>query len=449
MAFRNFRFQIVFRIALMMGNLYLLLWLWNTTQLYMTIVLLGIAMVYQIYALIYYVEKTNRDTQRFLDAIRYSDFTQTFSSQGLGRSFDRLKRAFNAVMDDFRKARSEKEEHFRYLQTIVQHVGIGLLAYDTHGTIQLVNTAFQKIFYSAIHGRTLRNVSDLESISSDFVAVLRQLRSGDRRLIKVAVEDEWLQLSIRATEFRLRETSYTLISVQNIQTELEEREMEAWQNLIRILTHEIMNSVTPIQSLASTVDQMIMQSGRPASQESLKDIHDALTTIQNRSEGLIRFVQTYRNLTRLPVPNFRITPLEDLFKRVDTLMKERLDKGRIRLRTSIEPRTLELTADPELIEQILLNLLINSCQALEGMASPRIELRARQDGQGRVMIQVADNGPGIIDEAMQKIFVPFFTTKPNGSGIGLSLSRQIMRLHRGNLTVQSKPNVETIFTLRF
>lgn len=449
MVFKNFRLQVILRLTLLVGSVLILLVLTQSTRLYMTFVLIGLAIVYQIVGLIHYVEKTNRDTLRFLDAIRYSDFTQTFTSQGMGRSFDQLKRSFNTVMDDFRKARSEKEEHARYLQTVVQHIGIGLLVYDRQFQIQLSNNAFLKLFYQSLHGRTLRHLDDLQAVGVELVNVLKEIRSGDRRLIKMTVDDEWLQLAIRATEFRLRDTSYTLVSIQNIQTELEEREMEAWQNLIRVLTHEIMNSVTPIRSLAATVDQMLTKTLPPMPGETAKDLRDALQTIQNRSDGLIKFVQTYRNLTRLPVPNFRIVRVDDLLRRTENLLKERLERGRIRWRCVIEPQTLEVTADPDLIEQVLINLAINSCQALEATAQPRLEIRARTDAQGRVIIQVSDNGPGIIDEAMQKIFVPFFTTKPNGSGIGLSLSRQIMRLHRGNLTVQSRPDVETIFTLRF
>jgi signal transduction histidine kinase len=226
--------------------------------------------------------------------------------------------------------------------------------------------------------------------------------------------------------------------------------MEAWQNLIRVLTHEIMNSVTPVASLASTANDLLtaQKEGRPQ-EETLNDVRDAVRTIQKRSQGLLHFVDAYRKLTRIPKPDFQIFPVAELFGRVQSLMRAEMERRSIHFLSQVEPKTLELTADPELIEQVMINLLLNAIQALEGRPDATVGLMARMDERGRVLVQVTDNGPGILDEAQEKIFIPFFTTRQDGSGIGLSLSRQIMRLHRGTISVQSTPNVETVFTLRF
>jgi two-component system nitrogen regulation sensor histidine kinase NtrY len=236
---------------------------------------------------------------------------------------------------------------------------------------------------------------------------------------------------------------------------LEEQQMEAWQNLIRVLTHEIMNSVTPIISLSSTASTLVeeldrnVRSGQSLASDGLEDVKGALTTITKRSEGLLHFVDDYRNLTRVPAPNFQIVKVASLFGRVQQLFAEQFHEKGIAFSTSVIPDNLEVTADSDLIEQVLINLVLNSIGALSNSAAPEIRLESEIDKSGGVLIHVIDNGPGIPEELYDKIFVPFFTTRKEGSGIGLSLSKQIMRLHKGGITVHSIPDKETVFTLRF
>jgi two-component system nitrogen regulation sensor histidine kinase NtrY len=240
--------------------------------------------------------------------------------------------------------------------------------------------------------------------------------------------------------------------VQNIQGELEEKELEAWQNLIRVLTHEIMNSITPISSLASTAyDLMGSQrtGGGASSDEAAGDIRGALETIHKRSQGLLHFVETYRTLTRIPKPRFQVVRVSDLFGRLRNLMTPQVSAKSLRLETGIDPGDLELNADPGLLEEVLINLVTNAVQALAGVPGGAIRVRAFLDGRGKVVVDVTDNGPGITAEQLEKIFVPFYTTKPSGSGIGLSLCRGIMRMHRGTILARSTPGVETVFTLKF
>jgi signal transduction histidine kinase len=281
------------------------------------------------------------------------------------------------------------------------------------------------------------------------------VRPGEKSLVKLEVHGEFLQLVMYATEIRLHGQSQKLVSIQNIQSELDEKEMEAWQKLVRVLTHEIMNSLTPISSLASTVNGML----RPETQngltqkeltvDAMRDVRGAVETIEKRSQGLLHFVDAYRNLARIPRPNFGIVPVADLFRRVEQLMQERFSSAQISFSKHVDPTSLELTADAELIEQVLINLVRNAMDAVMDRNDSSIALAGRIGENGRVIIEVTDNGIGIPKDVQDRIFVPFFTTKPNGSGIGLSLSRQIMRLHRGSISVNSEPGRQTAFTLRF
>jgi len=453
MVYKRFRINCVLRVLILAATIFLLFFLIFRTNLYAAMFIIGCLIIYEIYSLIHYVEMTNRDLTRLLDSIKHSDFTQTFIGEGLGSSFNELKSAFNDVITKFRSTRAEKEEHFRYLQTVVQHVGIALICYQPDGEVELINTTAKRL----LRVIQLRNVNDLKSFSKPLIKALFKLKPGEKVLVKVDDEDEILQLVINATEFKMRGLKFTLVSIQNISSELEEKEMEAWQNLIRVLTHEIMNSVTPIASLASTASGLLtpkdedgeQKYDREVSPEIIDDIYDALNTIQKRSHGLLNFVDAYRNLTRIPKPNFKIFPISELSHVIEQLMKTKVEEKSIDFTVTIDPESLELTADPELIEQVLINLMLNAIHAVENKPDGKIELKAGMDDRGRTVIQVRDNGAGIMREVQEKIFIPFFTTKKKGSGIGLSLSRQIMRLHRGTISVQSEPDVRTVFTLRF
>jgi two-component system nitrogen regulation sensor histidine kinase NtrY len=448
MVYKHFRFQVILRILLLFAFLILLLVLLLRSSLYSLIIIAGGLTLYQVYSLIRYVEKTNRDLARFFQAIRYSDFSQSFKSEKRGSSFDALEKSFTAVINAFRKTRAEKEEHYRYLQTVVEHVGVGLIVFQPKGEVELVNNAAKKLLQIA----RLKNIHSLRSLSPQLVETLLQIKPRESSLVKVDGTGEALQLTLYATEFKLRGQVYRLVSIQNIQSELEEKELESWQKLIRVLTHEIMNSVTPISSLASTAGGLLHESakpGDPSGREIFEDIREAVRTIEKRSQGLLHFVDAYRNLTLIQKPKFQICPVGDLFSSVHRLMQANILEKSVTFRMVVEPETLELTADPELVEQVLINLMLNALQAVERRKKPAIEMNASLDKRGRILIQVTDNGPGISEEELDKVFIPFYSTKEAGSGIGLSLSRQIMRLHRGTIGVQSEPEKGTVFTLRF
>lgn len=448
MVIKNFRLNIILRVVVLGISITLLFYLILSTKLYASIIVLILIIIYQIYSLIYYVEKTNRDLSRFLSAIEHSDFAQTFIDNSLGSSFKNLYQSFNNVILKFQSTRNDKEEHLRYLETVMQHVGIGLISYNQSGEIQFINNSAKRLL-KITH---LKNISSLSKVSKILTEKLLNLKAGDKETVKIVDENDFIQLIIYATEFKLRDQRYILVSLQNIQSELEEKEMEAWQQLIRVLTHEIMNSITPISSLAATVQTILKTANTDENypdSESLADVNNAVNTIQKRSEGLIHFVDSYRNLTRIPKPNFQIFQINSLFERIEKLMGKDLADAGIKFSYSVNPYTLEITVDPELIEQVIINLLINAKQSLESKKNGEINLTAFLDERGKILIRISDNGPGIPQDVLEKIFIPFYSTKKNGSGIGLSLSRQILRAHGGNIRVSSKPNEETTFTLRF
>lgn len=392
------------------------------------------------------IDRTNQDLTRFLQSIKYSDFSQTFSSKQLGKSFDELYASFNEVMDKFRKTRGEKEEQNRYLQTVLRHVGVGLIAFQTDGKIEFVNQAARRL----LGIKDISHLNILNQFDDKLSLKLLSMKSGDRETIKIYDETDVLQLIVYATEFKMRDSLIKLVSVQNIQSELEEKEFESWQKLIRVLTHEIMNSITPISSLSSTVNNMLAN-GDPndLKTEDVEDIKNALTAIHRRSDGLIKFVENYRSLTKIPKPDFQIISIQSLFERLNEFLSNDLKENKVTLTSEVNPSSLELTADQVMIEQVLINMIINSIQALQGKSDKTITLSSNMNDKGRVVIKIHDNGTGIPPEVQEKIFIPFFSTKSSGSGIGLSLARQILRAHGGNIRVQSKPNEGTTFSLFF
>jgi len=451
-SWKNFRFNVMARVVGLTASIFGFSAIWGEAGYNMTTVGLGALIVFQVIGLIKHVESTNREVVDFLNNIRYDDFSKTYKLNGEGKSFAELNVAFNEVIGRFRQIRAEKEANYQYLKTIIHHIGIGIISFDQRGNVQIINNAAKRLFKI----NQLTNIEHLRGFSSELVEKLWNLRTGTRDLVKIYTSDEIIQLAIYAIELTLRDEHYKLITLQNIHTELEEQEMEAWQKLIRVLTHEIMNSVTPISSLAATVESEIAclkeNVEKGISAEDLEDMQMAIQTIQRRSEGLIRFVSDFRNLTHVPMPKFKNVKVIEIFNHVSLLMNSEIEASQIKFESSVEPDTLVITADQEMIEQVLINLIKNAIQALnefEGKSDKQIMLFAKQDEKSRPFIVVRDNGPGIDKDAIDRIFIPFFTTKKTGSGIGLSLSRQIMRQHKGSITAHSEVNVGTDFILKF
>jgi nitrogen fixation/metabolism regulation signal transduction histidine kinase len=446
--FKDFRARVFIRVVFLGLTIALVIYMIGRPNMLFAAILTSVIIVFQLAELFRFVSQTNRKLTRFLESVKYSDFISGFTADNkLGRSFKDLNIAFNEVLEAFRKARSEKEEHWQYLNTVVQQVRTGILSYDPEGNVQLINANAKRF----IGVQSLQNMEDLLEINPKLYKAIFDVAPGKSNLYKARNE---LHLTIQATELRIRGSTVKLITLQNIQPELQRQELDAWQNLTRVLRHEIMNSITPISSLTSTLREvlqydLIHKNGHyELKEEGAEDLKEGLSTIENRSKGLIKFIDAYREYTSLPQPSITTVRLKDMIDKVAQFMKPELKKNNIQFEHSCASEYLTIQADQEMIEQVLINLIKNGIEAVEETENPTIRLVGKYDEMA-VKIEVIDNGPGIIREALESIFVPFYTTKKTGSGIGLSLSRQIMQLHHGTLTVDSEPGVRTVFTLRF
>lgn len=451
MVYKHFRVQVVVRVILLSITMMVFAFLFNEAYYSISSIIVGLLVILQVISLVFYTERTNKKLAKFMHSIRHADFTSSFSDKGYGRSFEELNQAFNQVIHEFKKNRAEKEEHFNYLLTVVQHVRIGIIVFRRDGKVDVFNNAIKKM----LRLNHLRNIHDLASVKDELPGLLLKMRAGDKNLVKVFLEDELIQLSINATEFRMRGEEYVLVSIQNIHSELEEKEIESWQKLIRVLTHEIMNSITPISSLAATIQEMLLDTDtgklnfQDLTEEDLESIVGAMSTIESRSRGLLNFVEIYRNLTRIPKPNFRYFDVKEMFDRAYDLLKPRIEARNIDCVCKVFPDDLKILADPDLVDQVVINLLLNAIDAVKDSPNPKIMITASTNLNNRITIDFADNGHGIKPDQMDKIFMPFFTSKKEGSGIGLSLSRQIMQMHKGAISFKSKQGEGAVFTLTF
>lgn len=452
MVYKKFRYQIILRVLLLVITMLLIYFTSSETAYAISSIILALLFIAQVVSLIRFTEQTNKKLTKFFESIRHADFTSSFTDNELGKSFEDLNKEFNEVINAFNKNKQEKEEHFSYLLTVIQHVSIGIIVYKKDGTVDVFNNAVKRL----LRLPRLRKIKNLSIIDDHLPDKLLSMKAGDKSLIKVFVDDELLQLSMHATQFRMRGEEYILVSFQDIHPELEQKEIESWQKLIRVLTHEIMNSITPISSLTETVDGILESHvADPPSEEDFKEdmenVRQAITTIGNRSKGLLNFVEIYRNLTRIPKPNFRHFYVQDMFDRAFELLAPKFAEKNIQSMIKVFPKDLKVLADPDLIDQVLINLLLNAIDAVSADSDsvPKITVVASVNLNNRTTIEIADNGQGIKQDLLDKIFMPFFTSKKKGSGIGLSLSRQIMQMHKGSISVRSKQGEGAIFTMVF
>ncbi len=422
--------------------------LWTLIQDYLIITKFTIGFIWllQIILLIYYLTRTNRGLDNFLKSVKYLD-----SARGItegDKSFDLLNLTYNEIIDSIQKVKIEKEAEHHYFLNTIEHVGIGLISFNEAGDVELFNRAARDL--SGIE--FIRNIQELDKSIPGISELMFFLKQGHSKMIKVVSGDEILKLSIRKTVFKIQDRTVNLVSLQNIRTELEEEEIEVWKKLISVLTHEIMNSVSPIKSLTNTVikmfDKNTISEGYKGSAHN-DDILLALKTIQKRSKGLLSFVEIYRNLTKIPLPVFHEIELKNLFSEILILLNSQLKSSGIVLSTEVIPISLKLTADEKLITQVIINLIKNSIESVNNKKDGKIQIKAFHSTQSEIIIQVTENGTGIPADIIDKVFIPFFTTKEHGSGICLSLSRQIMKLHGGTIEVSSKPGFDTVFSLKF
>ena len=443
MAFRNFRFQVFLRVIILTAIVTLLAWC-LVNELYLRAIYLAIAAVISIMEFIWYTDRFNRDMKGFLQSLLQRDFTTRYDRAGRGKSFDALYETFNNISDIFKTISTEKEIQHKYLEMLVEHVRVSILSIDADEKVHLANQALRDL----LKRNVISNLKTIESIDAALAKNIREIHAGETRLTKVTIDNELLQLSIHVSEFKLDDRYFKLISMQNIKNELDVREMESWQKLIRVLSHEIMNSVSPISSLSDTLHKMVAQKQQALS-ETNTTLYDSLDkgleAIKLRSEGLVNFTQTYRKLTHIPIPSLRKVRLSEILNRVQTLLATKISENNVKL--NISGADIDLVADPELMEHVFINLLLNAFEAAKNCNEPKVDIYTSRTGKGQLSIHIVDNGEGIDEQLIEKIFIPFFTTRKNGSGIGLALTKQILHLHQADILLKSIVGTGTEFII--
>ena len=418
---------------------------------YTLLIFVGLIIVFQILNFIQFINKTNTELSQFIEAVQYRDFSLQFTEKNAPVSVRQLRRAFNQINSTFKQLSSEREEQYQYLQKILELVDTGILSYDQNGDVGWINEAFKNM----MNVPYLRNISSLEKREESVYQAIMNLKNGDSQLVKINHK----QVLLAKTTFLNENIETNLIAFQNVNEAIEDTEAQAYQKLLRVMTHEIMNSVAPIASLAETMETTLR--GRKEIKETggkdlgdkyqinFDDISLGISTIRKRSENLLKFADTYRQLAKVSMTSFSKFYIRDLFEGVEILLENQIEQKNIEFDVIIKDFELMIEGDMVLIEQVLINLIINAIDAVQHQPNPKITLSVFQNNQQQVIIEVRDNGVGMSDELMDKIFVPFFTSKPNGSGIGLSLSKQIMALHKGTITVNSVEKQGTSFRLGF
>ena len=280
-----------------------------------------------------------------------------------------------------------------------------------------------------------------------FTQEIENISKGGKRFLELKIEDKLIQLSTEVIPLNLYGSNYMIISFQNIKDEIEQKEIEAWNRLIGVISHEILNSITPISSLSDTVNSMVSNKDFLA-KEDLDDLKPAIQTIKRRSEGLLDFVKDYRLIAELPTPELESHSIGSILQHIKILMQPFATAKSVKLVVGQTSSKITINVDLKLVEQALINLVTNSIHALDNIENPLIEIDYRLQ-QNKLYIDVSDNGKGIDADLIEKIFVPFFTTRKNGSGIGLTITRNIMKMHYGSLEVNSVPYKKTIFSLAF
>ncbi|MCB0819464.1 MAG: PAS domain-containing protein [Bacteroidetes bacterium] len=445
MDFNLFRKKIVFRfIAIFLsfaGGFLLLIY----SHFYYSSLLLFVLCIYQIYLLIRTLDAAHRRLAAFFHSIAHADFTRTFSKGNEDKHLRDLNDALNEVVEKFRDIRSRGEENEFVQKTILEHIGTGLIVVNDKSEITLLNPAARRM----LQIKHLKNLHEFPENLETFAERIMSVQPDTHALLKIKFNHEITQIAMNVSHCRIRDSLVRIVAIQDIGRELERKELESWQLLTRVLAHEIMNSMTPIISLAHSAKD-VMADNESMDEMQISEIKTAMDAIGRRSEGLSEFVNKYRNLAHVPRPEFKTIELKPWIENLVRLVQDDFTKAGIKLTVLVKPENLELIADPGLLEQMIINLLLNSRYAvLENTNEPKVNIEVHEDISNRIVISVTDNGKGIQPELIEDIFIPFFTTRKGGSGIGLSLCRQIMHLHQGSISASSVPQQETRFTMIF
>jgi two-component system, NtrC family, nitrogen regulation sensor histidine kinase NtrY len=440
--------NIIIRVFLIVISSVLLGFLIVSDQSQRYLFLCALVIIFLTINLVSYLNRTNRKIRFFFDSVRNDDSSLSFTIDEKNKSLREIQMSMNNVNLQIQRLKIENKSQEQYFQILLEHLATGIISYNETGHIIHANSTAKKLLSTDV----LTHLKQIERIDQKLFLAIKSIKPNERRLIALTNGYEEIQLSLKATSFKSSGNEMVILSIQDIKTELDEKELESWMKLIRVLMHEIMNSITPITSLSESLSRIYGSEGSPLLPEQVteKTIHttlQGLNVIMEQGKGLMSFVESYRKLTRVPEPDKKIFKVADLMSRIQILYGSLVKSDMIRMSIIIKEPELEIYADQNLISQVLINLLKNALEANENNPSGEIKIIAGVDANNHPEICIQDNGPGISEEKLEEIFVPFFTTRQNGSGIGLSISKQIMRMHGGNLKVRSVPGKETVFCL--
>lgn len=401
--------------------------------------------------LIYFVNKVNDKISFFFNAIENNDSSLSFNEHVKNRSYRELNKALNRVNKMIQQMRKQEQTHEHYYKTMLNRTATGLISYDEKGVIHHINrTAERMLSIYAPH-----HIAKLKKIDPIIYETLKGLKPGATKTISLNINNEIKNYYLKAAKFISMNDKLTIVSIEDIQYELDRNELESWNRLIRVISHEIMNSIAPITSLTSTLlnlyeDKSGSISSDPCLSELYNDTQYALSTIHEQTVGLEKFVKTYRQLTNLPKPDLKTIELTPWLKRITLLLHQHPDAEGVEIVNDFISHKVEIIGDENMLSQVMINLGINALQALKNIDRPAmLTIRTWQNDTGRPIISFIDNGCGMNDELKEKAFVPFFTTKEGGSGIGLSLSRQIILIHKGSINIDSKTGEGTKIHIKF
>ena len=447
MIFNRYEWRLVLRILLMFATLAAMSWLLINTQYLYSTVLVPIA-IYEVIELIRFHQKAQDEVEQFVESIHYRDFSRHFDERKAPNELKPLRKGFNEINSTFKLISRERETQYYYLQKILELVDTGILSYEEEtGEVAWINESFKKLLGIPY----LKTIGSLQKREEKLYDEVISLKSGDSKVVSFTRDRQIFKVLISSSVLRSDDKLYKLLAFQNVSEALDETESKAWSKLLNVMTHEIMNSVAPISSLADTLKnrlQNIDKTGLPVS-DDLEDLELGIDTIKRRSEGLLKFTESYRNLNKITKLDLEKVLVCDLFENLNTLMQPTLEKKYIELDIIIRDLSLAIDVDLNLIEQVLINLLVNAIEAVKEQDEPQITLSAELHPNNKTVIKIADNGIGMPPEIIEKIFIPFFSTRKTGSGIGLSLCKQIMLLHKGNIQVQSVEGKGSVFILTF
>jgi len=447
MNFKNFEWRILIRVVFLFITLSVTSFL-VVKQWYVYLLIAVPVIIYQLIDIFRFQKKAQDELNEFVESVHYRDFSRYFDVKHAPIELQPLRKGFNEINTTFKVISKEKETQYQYLQKILELVDTGILSYEEEtGLVVWMNESLKKMMQLPY----LKTIHSLERRDEGLYREVLILKPGISKIASAHFERTSFKILLSATAFQTEGKIYKLVAFQNVSEALDETEAKAWQKLLSVMTHEIMNSVAPISSLADTLKHRLQQSVTSLNDDSgsLDDLELGIDTIKRRSEGLLKFAETYRNLNKITTLNLKKVYVRELFGNLLQLMQPTLEQKDIELETILKDTELQLEVDVNLIEQVLINLVVNAIEAIKDNPAPKIVLSAYVASNYKSVIKIADNGNGMPPELLDKIFVPFFSTKKNGSGIGLSLCKQIMMLHRGNVQVQSVEGEGTAFLLQF